>query len=105
MGAARSTRDEPAAPARQRAPSRSAARADAPHASAAARVTRAAATVVATPMTFTVTIEGPVTAKPAARRSVHSGAVDPATGTPGLYENPKPSARLRAKCRWIHVTS
>src|SRR5262245_51339876 len=84
---------------------KSAAGADAPHATAAARVTRPAATVAITPRTFTTRIEGPTTAKASPRRSVHSGAVDPATGTPGLYENPKPSARLRANWRWIHVSS
>src|SRR5207249_2556865 len=41
----------------------------------------------------------------AANSSVHSGAVEPATGTPGLYEKPAPSAMLRANWRWIHESS
>jgi hypothetical protein len=47
-------------------------------------VARAAASVVATPTTFTASSEGPATAKTAARRSVQSGAVEPDTDTPGL---------------------
>src|SRR5213593_3724161 len=65
----------------------------------------AAARVTATPIAFTITIEGPASANAAPSRSVHSGAVDPATGTPGLNEKPAPSARLRANCRWIHESS
>src|SRR5262249_16338326 len=54
---------------------------------------------------FAMMIDAPAARAPAARSSVHRGAVEPATGTPGLYTKPAPSARLRAKCRWIHESS
>ena len=62
----------------------SAAGADAPQASAARRSTSAAASAPATPSVLTMTSEAPATRAPAASSSVQSGAVDPATGTPGL---------------------
>ena len=64
---------------------------DAPHASAARRVTIAAPTAQATPITLTIATEAPATKAPAASSSVHSGAVEPATGRPGLYDEPKTS--------------
>src|SRR3990167_347787 len=79
--------------------------AGAPNAAAARRVRRAAPSAAATPSAFASASDGPRTAAPAASRSVQSGAVEPATGRPGLYAKPAPSARLRAKWRWIHESS
>ena len=56
----------------------------APHASAARRVRTAAASAQATPRTLAMPTEAPATTAPPASRSVHSGAVEPATGRPGL---------------------
>ena len=57
---------------------------DAPQAMAARRVTSAAPTAQATPITLTIVTDAPATYEPAASSSVHSGAVEPATGRPGL---------------------
>src|SRR5713226_1719456 len=83
----------------------SATSARAPQASAARRVRMAAPRVAATPNALAIPSEGEEAAAPAASRSVHRGAVEPATGAPGLKEKPAPSARLRANWRWIHASS
>ena len=57
---------------------------DAPQASAARRVTIAAATAHATPSVLAIATEAPATHAPAPSSNVHNGAVDPATGRPGL---------------------
>ena len=62
----------------------SAAAGGAPHASAARRSSSAAVAAAATPIVLTMTSDAPATRAPAASSSVHSGAVEPATGTPGL---------------------
>src|SRR5882724_1639666 len=77
----------------------------APQASAARRVRSAAPRVATMPSALAIPSEGEATTAPAASKSVHRGAVDPATGVPGLKEKPAPAARLRAKCRWIHESS
>ena len=62
----------------------SAAGGEAPQASAARRSTSAAISAPATPSVLAMTSEAPATRAPAASSSVQSGAVEPATGTPGL---------------------
>jgi hypothetical protein len=37
--------------------------------------------------------------------AVQSGAVEPVTSSPGLYDRPQPAARLRANWRWIQLSS
>src|SRR5262245_26968365 len=78
---------------------------EAPQAIAAWRTTTAEDRPVITPSVFTIATDDPNNATPRASKSVHNGAVDPATGTPGLYEKPAPSAMFRAKCRWIQESS
>src|SRR2546426_9852904 len=77
----------------------------APQASAARRVRMATPRVMATPSALAISSEGEEATAPAASRSVQRGAVEPATGVPGLKEKPAPSARLRANWRWIHESS
>ena len=55
-----------------------------PHATAARRVTSAAASPQIAPSVLAVATDAPATTAPAASSSVHSGAVEPATGRPGL---------------------
>src|SRR5262245_21463909 len=83
----------------------SAASAGAPQASTARRVRRPAPSVTTIPSALAVQSEAENTRAPPPSSRVHSGAVDPATGTPGLNEKPAPSARLRANWRWIHESS
>ncbi|MBI3628741.1 MAG: hypothetical protein HY217_04030 [Candidatus Rokubacteria bacterium] len=59
----------------------------------------------AIPSPFTTHSVAPPSETPAASSRVQNGAVDPATGVPGLYEKPAPSAMLRAKWRWIQGSS
>ena len=77
----------------------SAASAGAPQASTARRVRRPAPRVTMIPSTFAVQSEAENTVAPAPSSKVQSGAVEPATGRPGLNEKPAPSARLRANWR------
>jgi hypothetical protein len=56
----------------------------APKPTAARRATSAAPTAAATPSVLLIATDAPAIRAPAARRSVHSGAVEPETGWPGL---------------------
>jgi len=56
----------------------------APKASAARRTTSAAPMPLAAPSVLAIVGDAPASAAPAPRSSVHSGAVDPDTGWPGL---------------------
>jgi len=56
----------------------------APKAMAARRTTSAAPMALATPSVFAMSSDGPTTAAAPPSSSVHSGAVEPDTGSPGL---------------------
>ena len=61
--------------------------------------TSAAASVSAMPRPLALAMGSRPSRAGMASTSVHSGAVDPATGMPGLYENPCPDATFLANCR------